>query len=128
MTDIKPKTSKPFSIRLTAAERADLERRAGKLALGVYARSWLLGSAVARRRAPAARPLKSPIADKAALSQALALLGKAGLARSLSTLSEAARLGTLPVTPETEAALRRACADIARIKTAVMRALGIAER
>jgi hypothetical protein len=46
----------------------------------------------------------------------------------LQELARLARLGALPMTPEVEAALLQACADIASIKTLLMKALGLRER
>lgn len=69
-----------------------------------------------------------PVKDQKALAQVLALLGKTGLASNVAELAEAVRVGTLPVSEETETTLQAAYADIAAIKAAVMRALGIQER
>lgn len=121
----KTKTTKPFSIRLTETERADLERRAGKQALGDFIRGVLF--AETPRRAPQTRRPRTTTADLRMLAQALALLGKAEIAKSLASLADAARMGALPVSEETETAIRRACRDVASIKTALMRGLGIKE-
>lgn len=128
MTRKTPKTI-PFSIRLTPDERANLERRAGKQALGDYIRARLFGQ---DRQAGTPKPAKprpqSTTIDKKTAAQALGLLGKSELSGSLKKLSEASRLGALPVTPETESALQRACHDVAAIKSALMTALGIKQR
>lgn len=119
--------TKPFSIRLTPAERANLERRAGKQALGDFIRECLFGAAQRPgQTAPRPKP-RAVTGDRKALAQGLARLGRSDLARSLASLAESARLGTLPVTPETESAIARACRDIAAMKSALMDALGIKE-
>jgi hypothetical protein len=116
--------SKPFSIRLTPEERLLLEKRAGAQALGEYIRESLLETKV--RRSKSSRG-QFPTKDRQALAKALALLGCSSLRKSMSELSEAARIGALPVTGETESQLQKACADIASIKSLIMRALGIQE-
>lgn len=115
----------PFSIRLTPDERADLERRADKQALGDFIRARLFGQS-RPTSTPKVRPQSTTI-DQTTAARGLALLGKAELASSLKALSEAVHLGALPVTPETEAAINRACRDVATLKTLFMAALGIRE-
>ncbi|MEW5421953.1 hypothetical protein HNS03_08530 [Amorphus sp. 3PC139-8] len=124
MTHFKTPKTKPVSIRLTAEERALLERRAGSLGLSTFIRNRLFEDGAEARR-PRGR---FPVKDQQALAQVLAFLGKAGLAANVAELAKAMRVGTLPVSEETETALQVACADIAAIKVAVMRALGIQER
>lgn len=116
-----PKT-KPISIRLTDEERAMLERRAGNYALSAYIRLKLFDVQTSRSTTN-----KSPTKDKQALAQVLALLGKSSLASSMADLAHGARLGTLLVSEETEASIKKACTDIATMKSALMRALGIQE-
>lgn len=116
--------SKPFSVRLTPEERLLLEKRAGARSLGEYIRECLLG--VQRRKSKSSRN-QFPTADKQSLAKALALLGRSSLGSSMAKLAEAARLGTLPVSEETEHLLQRACADIGTIKSLIMKALGTQE-
>lgn len=115
MTTTPP--TKPISIRLTPRERAELGRRAGSRSLSVYAREQLFAE-----RARQGKP------NKGELAQVLGRLGASGLAASLADLARAARIGALPVSEDTEAQLHTACADIAAMKAALMRALGIKER
>jgi len=124
MTHFKTSKTKPVSIRLTAEERARLQRRAGSLGLSSYIRARLFedGADVRRPRG------RFPVKDQQALAQVLGLLGKTALSSNVAELAKAARVGTLPVSEETDTALRAACADIAAIKAAVMQALGIQER
>jgi len=124
MPKTKTTDTKPFSLRLTAEERAQLERQAAGLSLGAYIRERLLNSGESPRRTRG----KFPVKNHTALAQVLALLGRSELAASLATLARAVRTGSLPVTPETETALQKACQDVAAIKSMVMKALGIAER
>ena len=120
-----PKTSdKRITIRLKPEEYAFLTAKAGKKPLSTFFRDLALSEAKARRTPNIAAPTK----DRQALAQVLALLGKSGLSKSMNDLAESAKLGTLPVTEETEADIQTACADIGEIKSTLMRALGIQER
>ena len=115
MTKTPP--TKPISIRLTPKERTALERRAGKRSLSVYVRERMF-SDDAHQTKP----------SKGELAQALGKLGASGLAASLTDLAQAARIGALPVSEETENQLQAACADIAAMKSTLMKVLGIKER
>ncbi|MEO1020374.1 MAG: hypothetical protein AAFY56_22195 [Pseudomonadota bacterium] len=99
--------------------------RAGSMPLGAYIRSQLFSDnsvgKMPRRRS-------SSIHDQKALAQLLAKLGKGELCDSLATLAETARLGILPVSDDTNAALQKAAADISEMKRLLMAALGIKER
>jgi hypothetical protein len=65
------------------------------------------------------------VQDQNTLSQLLGLLGKSHIANNLNQLAKAANFGSLPVTQETEADLRRACADVAAMRSMLMQALGL---
>lgn len=110
----------PFSLRLTFEERAALEQAAGDMPLGAYIRSQMFQGKKARTR----RRYKRPVKDHQALGQLLGALGEARLANNLNQLAKAANTGSLPVTPETEKALREACAEIHQMRSLLMRALG----
>lgn len=116
-------SAKPFSIRLTDDEKRLLVSRAGKLPLGTYVRELILDGKgrAARRRAA------NPIKDHEALARVLAALGQSELAASLSHLAKAARIGALPVVPETEEEIKRACAAVIAMRSDLMRALGLTE-
>jgi hypothetical protein len=109
-----------FSLRLTFEERAMLERAAGDMLLGAYIRGELFRGKNTRRR----RPRKQPVRDYQALGQLLGQLANARLANNLNQLAKAANTGSLPVTPETEKALREACAEVQQMRTLLMAALG----
>lgn len=110
----------PFSLRLTAEEKAHLRREAGSMPLGAYIRSKLLGNVASQRR-----NYRSPVKDDKALAQLLGELGKGRLANNLNQLAKAANTGSLPVTPETEKALRDACRDIQWMRDRLIAALGL---
>ena len=109
----------PFSLRLSADERAELIRRAGSKPLGAYIRAQLLGNTASPRRAS-----RQPAKDQQALAKLLAELGKSRLASNLNQLAKAANTGSLPVSPETEQALVQACEDVRRMRHALLTALG----
>jgi hypothetical protein len=110
----------PFSLRLSADEKAELLRRAGNKPLGAYIRSCLLGSTQAPRRS-SRRPLK----DEQALARLLTELGNARLANNLNQLAKAAHLGALPITQDTEQALVEACRDVRWMRDTLIAALGL---
>lgn len=122
------KASSPFSIRLTLEERAFLESAAGPINLGAYIRQKLFaGANLTRgsRRKP--KRLKKPKVDQPGLAAALAALGQSRLAANLNQIAKAANMGALPVSPELCAELEAACADVAAMRAALMRALGLKE-
>lgn len=114
------KTPPPFSLRLSAEEKAELRRRAGNMPLGAYIRSRLLGSTAAPRRAS-----RRPAKDAQALAQLLGALGKARLANNLNQLAKAAHTGALPVTPDTERAIAEACREVRWMRDTLIAALGL---
>jgi len=110
----------PFSLRLTAAERARLESEAAGKTLGAYIRERLLGEDAAPRK----RKGNSPIKDHEALGRVLGALGQSRLSSNLNQLAKAVNTGSLPVTPETEAELRQACREVSDLRDELLRALG----
>lgn len=118
----------PFSLRLTPDERQQLENQAGRLSLGAYIKAILFPSETAgQSRKPRTRS-KSLVKDYKVLAEVLAKLGASRLASNINQLAKAVNSGSLPVTPETEAALQTACRDLRAIKHMLMKALGIRER
>lgn len=113
-------TPAPFSLRLTFEERASLEQAAGDMPLGAYIRDQVLKGGKARQR----RRYRRPVKDQQALGQLLGALGESHLANNLNQLAKSANTGSLAVTPETEKALRDACAEVHQMRSLLMRALG----
>jgi len=116
----KPKYPPPFSLRLTFDERARLEREAAGMSLGAYIRERLFGSNVAPRKTRG----KFPVKDHEALGRVLGALGSSRLSSNLNQLAKAANTGSLPVTPDTEAELREACAAVLVMREELLMALG----
>lgn len=113
----------PFSLRLTFEERARLEELAGDMPLGAFIKHKVFdreGRGTRRARKKTRRPIK----DEKRLAHVLAMLGQSKLANNLNQLAKAANIGTLPVLPDTEREIRKACADIALMRRELLRALG----
>jgi len=113
----------PFSLRLTFEERSRLEELAGDEPLGSFIKRRVFnekGSGTRRSRSRVRRPIK----DEQKLAHVLAMLGQSRLANNLNQLAKAAHIGTLPVLPDTEREIRKACADIALMRRELLRALG----
>lgn len=111
----------PFSLRLSFEQRARLEQEAGDMSLGGYIHSRLFDS----DNPPTRRRSKNPVKDHKALAQALGLLGQSRISSNLNQLARAANTGSLPVTPDTEAALLDALAEIHEIRCLLMEALNL---
>ena len=110
----------PFSIRLSEADRARLSLEAAGAPLGDYIKSKLLDGIPEGRK----RRKVLTIQDREALARALALLGRSELLISLQDLARAAEIGTLLITPETEAEISAAIALVYEIRAAILNALG----
>lgn len=115
-----PKYPPPFSLRLTAAERARLESEAAGKTLGAHIRERLFGEDVTPRKHRG----NSPIKDHEALGRVLGALGQSRLSSNLNQLARSVNTGSLAVTPETEADLKQACRDVATLRDELLRALG----
>lgn len=118
MPDQTKRGPAPFSLRLTLADRQLLERKAAGQPLSAYIRAQILGSAPQGDFIDPALP-----EGRKAVARILGKLGESELSRSLARLAEAAHMGALPVTSETETALQQAAADISDMKSALMAAL-----
>jgi hypothetical protein len=110
----------PFSLRLTETERARLVAEAGGMPLGAYIKAKALGDPPLRKRQTG-----HTVADRAALGQVLALLGRSELAGNLSRIAHAAAIGSLPMTPETEAALQESLFAVRDMRLTLLAALGL---
>ncbi|MEQ8328085.1 MAG: hypothetical protein RIE84_11240 [Parvibaculum sp.] len=113
----------PFSLRLTPEERSRLEELAGNEPLGAYIKRKVFdGNGIGAKRARSR--LRRPLKDEQKLAQVLAMLGQSRTANNLNQLAKAAHIGTLPVLPDTEQEIRKACADIALMRRELLLALG----
>ncbi len=117
-------TDKPFSLRLSEQERAWLRAKARGGSIGAYIRKRVFtheGAPTKPRRKRLA-----PARDHQLLAQLLGELGRQRLASNLNQLAKLANSGSLPVTPDTEAALRDACTALAEMRAILIQAMGLA--
>ncbi len=117
------KAPPPFSIRFTWEKRERLVREAGNLSMTAHVRHKLFDGEVQPHRLT--RKRRAPSVDHVFLGQVLGLLGKSELASNLCLLAVAAESGSLPVSDETEADLKTACAHIEDIRLLLIQALGV---
>ncbi len=116
----KPKTPPPFSLRLSADERARLEAEAGSQPLGTYIRFRLLGDQAENRRRS-----RRPVVDQQTAARLLAELGKSQLAVNMNLLARAATIGTLDVDSEIAREFQGACQAIREMRRVLIAALGV---
>jgi hypothetical protein len=111
----------PFSLRLTFEQRARLQAEAGDMSLASYIMSRLSDPS----NPPPRRRNKAPVKDHQALAKVLGMLGQSRLSANVNQLARSANSGSLPLTPDTEAALMEAVADIHRIRRLLIEALNL---
>ncbi|MEW8419250.1 MAG: hypothetical protein AB2669_14540 [Candidatus Thiodiazotropha endolucinida] len=111
----------PFSLRLTFEERAILEEKAGGMPLGAYIRQVMLSENVAPRKTRTRFNIK----DREDFAKLLSALGQSRLASNMNQLAKASNSGSLPVTPETEQFIVKACKEISWIRRFLVRATGL---
>lgn len=119
----------PVSVRLTWEEYDRLRHDAGTLSMAAYIRLTLFGAGkIAPHRKPYTRKQTSPSSEQTMIGRMLGGLGQSEIAKSLADMAEAARIGALPVTPETEAEIGAACAAVMEMRDRLIAALGIKSR
>jgi hypothetical protein len=74
---------------------------------------------------PPKRRSKTPVKDHQALAQVLAMLGQSRLSSNVNQLAKSANSGSLPVTPDTEAALLAAASEIQDMRRLLIKALNL---
>ena len=129
MPDKRPQTknAKPrvlLSVPLTPEQKMDLLRRAGTKPVSRYARDLLF----AANDNPKPARIRSRKSREVMAATILAQLGKSDVASSLREIARGVQLGIIVVTPETEAALLEAAANVNAAAKAALRALGINTR
>jgi len=117
----KKKRPAPFCLRLSVEDRARLAMEAAGAPLGAYIKAKVLGDTQPIRT----RRTGLAVEDRKALAQVLALLGRSHLASNLNQLARAVNIGTLPMTPETEAELFAALHDVRDLRRLLLAALGL---
>lgn len=96
-----------------------LAARAGDVGLSAYVRTQLFGGGK-RARVP-----RQPQSNSAEAAKILSLLGSSEILKSLNELAYAAKLGALPVTPETLALIEEACRAVLAMREDLIAALGL---
>ncbi|MFY9294285.1 MAG: plasmid mobilization relaxosome protein MobC [Methylorubrum rhodinum] len=122
VSESRRKRPAPFSLRLTKDERARLVTEAAGAPLGAFIKAKLLDGPMPK---PVRQPRAAPLADRTALAQCLALLGRARIANNLNQLAHLANIGALPVDPETVADLTEAVEAVREMRRLLMAALGL---
>lgn len=105
------KSAPPFSLHLSATERAGLLRQADQPPPWGLIRPCLLDGLENSRRSS-----RQPVKDEQILAKMLGKLGKSKLANNLNQLAKVASLGSLPVGPETEQAVVEACQEVRHMR------------
>lgn len=117
---LKRKSSPPYSLRLTARERARVEEMAGSQPIGAYIRARLFGE-----DADARRKSRRPRVDDQKLAHVLAELGRSRLAQNMNQIAKAANTGTLEASPELTGELEDACKTVRILRETLMAAIGL---
>ena len=115
----------PFSLRLTADERARLEHEAGETPLATYIKFRLFNGLPELSTYKLRRAGGRASTDTLLIAKLLAALGDSRLASNLNQLAKSANMGTLDVRPETEKELLEACTAIQSMRRDLVAALGL---
>lgn len=118
----KPSRS-PLTLRLTPEERARLEELAAGMTLSAYVRACVFAKEAKRRK----RRPKDVVADKAAIAEALALLGQSRIASNLNQLAYHANIGIIVFDEVDKAQIAEANAHLAAIRALLLQGLGKAK-
>ena len=112
----------PFSLRLTAQERAQLERDAVGVSLAEHVKAILFKDAPRPQKRG-----KHPVKDHQALGEVLAKLGSSRISSNLNQLAYAANIGTLSFDLETTRQLNEAYQHVREIRDLLIQSLGLRE-
>lgn len=125
----KRKRSPTVAMRVSEEEKAALEKAAGNVSLNAYLRERIFDDGRLSLQKPARSRRKKPVQDGAALGQVLAALGRSGIPDALERLLAAQQRKSSFLASgraqSVDLALLQACADIAVMKAALIRALGL---
>jgi len=113
----------PVSVRCTAEELEQIRSLADAygITLSALFRDAVLGEKQTKRK----RKVRQPVKSKKELARLFALLGQSRIASNLNQLARAANSGSLVMTPDTEAELKRACKDVHFMRVTLLKALGL---
>ena len=112
----------PFSMRLSAEERAFLDQHCDGRPWAAYIRECVFGEQANRIRQ------RRPKIHDQNLVKALSGLGQSRISSNLNQIAKMANYGYVDVSPETEAQLRNAAEAILAMRQALIAALGLKSR
>lgn len=115
----------PISLRLTAEERRLLVQDAAGGSLSSHIRRRLFAEGANSSADRDGNERLSPITRQRQIARVLAELGNSQLAASMQAIAEAARIGALELTAETQSEIRAALTMIREMRVALLRALGL---
>ena len=115
----KTKRPAPLSLRLTDAERQQLNDQAGSMPLGSYIKSVVFADEATKYR----KTPKPPVAEQQLLAEVLARLGESRTANNLNQIAKHLNQGTLVVDDDLDADLRQAVAEVVWLRTIILQAL-----
>lgn len=115
----KERATKRLYIRLTASERAELDRLSGSQTVSAYVREKALGEHVVKRIT-----LRKPKMEDIQYSTLLAALGQSRLSSNVNQLAKHANMGTIDCTQNVEQQLEDASNAILAMRDALFMALG----
>ena len=115
------KLTTPVSLRMTFAQKAQLERDAAGMSLSAYIK-WRLFNP---DQPPPRLRGKFPVKDHQALTKLLGLFGQSRIANNLNQLARSANTGSLPIGEETEREIHQAAAEVAEIRRLLLEALSL---
>lgn len=120
MTASHKKRPSPLSIRISEEQRAKLKEAAAGGSVNAYVIRKLFGESAADHR----RAGRLPPVDQQAVARLMAALGQSRLSQNLNQIARGANSGALPVSPELQQELSRACAIIRAMRADLLEALG----
>jgi hypothetical protein len=121
MTRPNPKKSVTVPVRLTPEQAEKLDRRRGTLSRSAY----MAETAFPESSSSKSRPTRQPREQETFAAGLLTEIGQSDIARSLAEISRLARLGALPLAPETLATIDQALEELRAIHTALLKRLGL---
>ena len=110
----------PVSIRLNAEELERLRQNAAGMSLSGYIRVRLFNDPAPRKTRG-----KFPVKDHQALAKVLAALGRSDLASGFDKIAQGIGDGHVHLDPALEQDIRQTCADVAAMRSDLIRALGL---
>ncbi len=126
ITPKRPKNPPPVSVRMKWDEYDRLRDLAGAMSMAAFIRLRVFeGTKDTPARRAYTRKRTVPSSELVMIGKMLGGLGESKVATSLSMMAEASRIGALPVSPDTDAEIRKACRAIVEMRDALISAMGV---